>query len=322
MPIKGSFYVITVMDSFSRAILSSDLFQSQDLSCVLIVLYAAIERFVTDYDAQPRLRAPQTGRSSPESCRSVVAGNGETAHPGQLHRIFYATRHLRRLYRLGYAHFRRWKLYGEGTLARHPAVIWVHGDALTVEYQDTPLAQYTVRYQPDHTHFKAIPEARRFETPYRSLQGQRMASSTKPCGSSPNVSLTTLLAKNAGKSFSRSNYPHVSAQSSFLLDRLHKLKAWSRRKFPVEEQGKPICVPKERGRQHQHAQSCFCPWHLLCLACSSTPTYSASRHFNASCSASCRAFRNLMPFPSFQETTARFPSKEVCKKVMGTQPSG
>jgi len=43
--ITGSFYVITVMDAFSRAILSSDLFQSQDLSCVLIVLYAAIERF-------------------------------------------------------------------------------------------------------------------------------------------------------------------------------------------------------------------------------------------------------------------------------------
>ena len=45
MPIKGSFYVITVMDAFSRAILSSDIFQSQDLSCVLIALYAAIERF-------------------------------------------------------------------------------------------------------------------------------------------------------------------------------------------------------------------------------------------------------------------------------------
>jgi len=43
---------------------------------------------------------------------------------------------------------------------------------VVVEYRDTPLAQYTVRYQPDHTHFKAIPEARRFETPYRSLQGQ------------------------------------------------------------------------------------------------------------------------------------------------------
>src|SRR6266568_2688344 len=45
MPIKGSFYVITIMDAFSRAILSSDIFQSQDLSCVLIALYAAVERF-------------------------------------------------------------------------------------------------------------------------------------------------------------------------------------------------------------------------------------------------------------------------------------
>ena len=92
--------------------------------------------------------------------------------PEQLHRIFYATRFLRRLNRLGYVHFRRWKLYGEEALARHPAVIWLHGDALTVEYQETPLAQYTVRYQPDKKHFKAVPEARRFETPYRSLQGR------------------------------------------------------------------------------------------------------------------------------------------------------
>ena len=63
------------------------------------------------------------------------------------------------------------ELYGEETLARHPAVIWLYGDALTVEYQETPLAQYTVRYQPDKKHFKAKPVARRFETSYRSLQG-------------------------------------------------------------------------------------------------------------------------------------------------------
>ena len=107
-------------------------------------------------------------------------------------------------------------------------------------------------------------------------------------------------------------------QSSFLLDRLHKLKAWSRRKFPVEEQGKPICVPNELCSNISTPSHAFCPWHLLCLACSSAPTYSASRHFNASCSASCHASRNLMPFPSLQETTARFLSKEVCKKVMDT----
>src|SRR5260370_26295096 len=43
--ITGPFYVISVLENFSRAILSSDIFQSQDLPCVLIVLYAALERF-------------------------------------------------------------------------------------------------------------------------------------------------------------------------------------------------------------------------------------------------------------------------------------
>jgi hypothetical protein len=97
---------------------------------------------------------------------------GKLRTPEPLHRIFYAMHYLRRLDRLGYAHFRRWKLYGEEELARHPAVIWLHGDALTVEYQETPLAQYTVRYQPGKKHFKAVPCARRFETPYGSLQGR------------------------------------------------------------------------------------------------------------------------------------------------------
>lgn len=73
---------------------------------------------------------------------------------------------------MGYVHFRRWKLSGEEALARQPAVIWLHGDALTVEYEETPLAQYTVCYQPDHKQFKDVPVTKRFETPYRSPQGQ------------------------------------------------------------------------------------------------------------------------------------------------------
>jgi hypothetical protein len=48
---------------------------------------------------------------------------GKLRTPEQLHRIFYAMRFLRRLDRLGYAHFRRWKLYGEEALARQPAVM-------------------------------------------------------------------------------------------------------------------------------------------------------------------------------------------------------
>ncbi len=192
--IKGSFYVITVMDAFSRAILSSDIFQSQDLSCVLIVLYAAVEqfgaplklitdnggvfrakqllaicealeiekeyihprqswenlvethfnvmrrmsqvhfeqvtswqgakiaheRFVTDYNAQPHWahRKRDDNRLSPAEVLGEEKSKLRT--PEQLHRIFYATRFLRRLNRLGYVHFRRWKLYGEEALARHP----------------------------------------------------------------------------------------------------------------------------------------------------------------------------------------------------------
>ncbi len=244
--VKGPFYVITVMDAFSRAILSSAIFQRQDLACVLIVLYAAVERFgapkalitdngavfrakqllaicealdiekeyihprqswenlvethfnvmrrmsqvhfeqvtswegakaaherfVTDYNAQPHWahRKRDDNRFSPAEVLGWVTTKLRT--PEQLHRIFYAMRFLRHLDRLGYVHFRRWKLYGEETLARSPAVVWVHGDALTVEFEETPLTQYTVRYQPDKKHFKDVPDARRFETPYSSRQGR------------------------------------------------------------------------------------------------------------------------------------------------------
>jgi len=131
----------------------------------------AHERFVTDYNAQPHWahRKREDNRFSPAEVLGWVTNKLRTLE--QLHRIFYAIRFLRRLDRLGYVHFRRWKLYGEEALARQPAVIWLHGDALTVEYEETPLAQYTVRYQPDKKHFKDVPDAKRFETPYRSPQG-------------------------------------------------------------------------------------------------------------------------------------------------------
>lgn len=126
---------------------------------------------MTDYHAQPHWahRKRDDNRLSPAEVVGWVTSKLRT--PEQLHRIFYAMRFLRRVNRLGSVHFRRWKLYGEEALARQPAVIWLHGDALTVEYEETPLAQYTVRYQPDHKHFKDVPETRRFETPYRSPQG-------------------------------------------------------------------------------------------------------------------------------------------------------
>ena len=34
---------------------------------------------------------------------------------------------------------------GEEGLARRTAIVWVHGDTVTVEHEETPLAQYTAR---------------------------------------------------------------------------------------------------------------------------------------------------------------------------------
>ena len=243
--IKGPFYVITVLENFSRSILASDIFQSQDLACVLIVLYAAIEkfgcptrlvtdngsvfrakqamaiyealeiqkewihkrqswenliethlyvmrrmsnyhfervisweqaklvheRFVTDYNEQPHWahRKRDDHRHSPAEVLQWVTGKLRT--PEQLHRIFYSTRFMRHLDRYGYARFRRWKLYGEEGLAGKSTVIWLYGDTLTLEYADTPLTQFTVRFQPDKKHFRQVTDSRQFETPYQSPQG-------------------------------------------------------------------------------------------------------------------------------------------------------
>ena len=242
--IKGPFYVISVMDNFSRAILASDIYQAQYLASVLIVLYAAIEqhgcpqrlvtdngsvfrakqamaiyealdiqkewihkkqswenlieshfsimrrmsnyhfelvtswegakqthrRFVEDYNQQPHWGHRQRDdlRHSPAEVLGWVTGKMRT--PEQLHRIFYATRFLRSLDRFGYARFRRWKLYAEEGLARRQTVLWLYGDTLTLEYENAPLSQYTVDYQPDKKHFRRVKDSRHFETPYRSPQ--------------------------------------------------------------------------------------------------------------------------------------------------------
>ncbi len=123
--------------------------------------------------------------------------------PEQLHRIFYATRFLRRLDRLGYAHFRRWKLYGEEAQARHPTVIWLHGDALTVEYQETPLAQYTVRYQLAKKHFREVPDDLKHPT---AQCKDDCGSWMRPCGTSPSGSQSMPLERNNEKRQYLCNY--------------------------------------------------------------------------------------------------------------------
>ncbi len=51
------FYVLSILDNFSRAILASDIFQRQDLTAYLLVLYAAIQQH-----GSPELLVSDSGR--------------------------------------------------------------------------------------------------------------------------------------------------------------------------------------------------------------------------------------------------------------------
>jgi hypothetical protein len=55
--IKGSFYVISVMDNFSRAILASDIYQAQDLATVLTVL-SLVQCYVRATEIAVQLGSP------------------------------------------------------------------------------------------------------------------------------------------------------------------------------------------------------------------------------------------------------------------------
>ncbi|MHB8644196.1 MAG: helix-turn-helix domain-containing protein [Thermomicrobiales bacterium] len=238
-------YCVSILENYSRAILASGLFPTQDLSSYLMILYAAIRQhgipetlisdsgavFVTAKQAkaiyaalgiekreiergkpwqnyiestfkiQRRMAdwhfakattwaallavhdqwvvnlnyqvhwAHQERDDDRRTPRDVLAWyTGRPVTPEELHRLFYRTRFGRKLDKLGYVRFRHWRIYGERGLARERAAVWLYGESLTLEYADEPLAQYTVRYQPDKAHLLAVEEPLLFETPYQSPQ--------------------------------------------------------------------------------------------------------------------------------------------------------
>jgi hypothetical protein len=113
-------------------------------------LLAVHDRWLEDFNTQDRWahRERDDNRRSPAAVLGWVTGTTYTAE--DLHRIFYTTRFGRRLDKLGYARFRRWRLYGEQGVAGDQAALWLYGDLLTLEFADAPLAQYLVTYAPNH----------------------------------------------------------------------------------------------------------------------------------------------------------------------------
>jgi len=132
-------------------------------------LQAAHDRWVADYNYQVHWahRERPDGRRSPAEVLGWTKGASHT--PEQLEQAF--TRRFRRwLDQVGYVRFRHWRVYGERSLARQPASVWLYGETLTVAFHEQPLAQYAVRYGPDRRQLDAVAAPVLVETSYRSLQ--------------------------------------------------------------------------------------------------------------------------------------------------------
>ncbi len=133
-------------------------------------LLAVHDQWVVDYNYQVHWAHQERDddRRSPRDVLGWVSGREIT--PEELHRLFYRTRFGRKLDKLGYVRFRHWRVYGEAGLAKEYAAVWLYAETLTIEFADEPLAQYTVRYQPDKAHLLTVEKGRLFERPYRSAQ--------------------------------------------------------------------------------------------------------------------------------------------------------
>src|SRR5215218_11378262 len=97
-------------------------------------LVAAHEAWTRDYNKQPHWahRDRKDGRRSPAEVLGWLSG--VRYHPQDLERAFFSTRFTRKLDSLGYATFRRWRLYGEESIAGSEAALWLYAKNLTLEY--------------------------------------------------------------------------------------------------------------------------------------------------------------------------------------------
>ncbi|MDQ4060785.1 MAG: hypothetical protein M3145_06725 [Pseudomonadota bacterium] len=119
------------------------------------------DRFVEDYNAQRHWahRGREDGRFSPREVLGWVTGLRH--RPADLERAFFASRVLDGL---GYATFRRWRLYGE------EAALWLHAGSPTLEHQGRALSRYEVERAAGTDRLTSVGRPRLFRTPYALAQ--------------------------------------------------------------------------------------------------------------------------------------------------------
>ena len=89
---------------------------------------------------------------------------GVRYRPEDLERAFFSIRFSRMLDPLGYATFRRWRLYGEEALAGSEAALWLQEKSLMPEHAGEPLSRYEVRVEAATGELRSVARPQLFET--------------------------------------------------------------------------------------------------------------------------------------------------------------
>lgn len=112
-------------------------------------LVEAHGKWVSDYNVQDHF-AHQDRKDGKRSPREVLGWLTEVLryHPRDLEKAFFSTRFSRSLDSLGYATFRRWRLYGEEALAGGEAALWLQEQSLMLEHAGEALSRYEVECEP------------------------------------------------------------------------------------------------------------------------------------------------------------------------------
>jgi len=76
----------------------------------------------------------------------------------------------RRVDGAGFVRFRNWRRYGERGLAGAEAAVWALGETLTFGYATDTLAEYTVAFESDERHLRAVRDPRLCATRYPARQ--------------------------------------------------------------------------------------------------------------------------------------------------------
>jgi hypothetical protein len=127
------------------------------------------DRWVRDFNEQEHWahRKRSDGRRSPGAVLDWVIGT--PCDLAELARLFAPVRYGRRLDRAGYVRFRRWRVYGSRALPKQPALVWLSDETLTLQYDEEPLAYYTVTVN-RRGELTAVTAPQRLPSPYQSPQ--------------------------------------------------------------------------------------------------------------------------------------------------------